>query len=45
VNARKRIQQAREMLQRRLQLYLRGEDGRIAAPPVRRPPHPGNGKS
>ncbi len=44
VNARKRIQQAREMLQRRLQIYLRGEDGRIAVPrPVRQPPRRGNG--
>jgi RNA polymerase sigma factor (sigma-70 family) len=43
-NARKRIQQAREMLQRRLQIYLRGDDGRIAARgPVRRPARPGNG--
>jgi RNA polymerase sigma factor (sigma-70 family) len=46
VNARKRIQQAREMLQRRLQIYLRGDDGRIAgAGMVRRPTRPGNGDS
>jgi hypothetical protein len=44
-NARKRIQQAREILQRRLEAYLRGEDGRGALrPPAARKPRTTRGK-